>query len=164
MRLLDRYLLRELLVPLAYCLGGFLIFWVSFDLIGDLQDFQAFKLTAKDVAAYYLVMLPEILVTIAPVALLLALLYALTNHARHQELTAMRAAGTRPDSTRIAAGRMAGYSFRPVVGSTRWGAETPSSPVRFSSAALTASAWFVPSMIRGVTKTRRLFRRVVSLE
>ena len=26
MRLLDRYLLRELLVPLGYCLGGFLIF------------------------------------------------------------------------------------------------------------------------------------------
>ena len=30
---------------------------------------------------------------ILPAALLLALLYALTNHARHQELTAMRAAG-----------------------------------------------------------------------
>jgi lipopolysaccharide export system permease protein len=32
-------------------------------------------------------------VVIIPVALLLALLYALTNHARHNELTAMRAAG-----------------------------------------------------------------------
>ena len=28
-----------------------------------------------------------------PIALLLALLYALTNHARHNEITAMRAAG-----------------------------------------------------------------------
>ena len=35
MRLLDRYLLRELLVPLGYCLGGFLIFWISFDLDAD---------------------------------------------------------------------------------------------------------------------------------
>lgn len=33
------------------------------------------------------------LVFVMPVALLLALLYALTNHARHHELTAMRAAG-----------------------------------------------------------------------
>ncbi len=31
--------------------------------------------------------------TILPVALLLALLYTLTNHARHNEITAMRAAG-----------------------------------------------------------------------
>ena len=28
-RLLDRYLLRELLIPLGYCLSGFLIFWIS---------------------------------------------------------------------------------------------------------------------------------------
>ena len=35
---------------------------------------------------------PELLLTVLPVGLLLALLYALTNHARHHELTAMRAA------------------------------------------------------------------------
>jgi len=37
--------------------------------------------------------LPELLTTVLPVALLLALLYTLTNHARHNELVAMRAAG-----------------------------------------------------------------------
>jgi lipopolysaccharide export system permease protein len=93
MRLLDRYLLRELCVPLIYCLAGFLIFWVSFDLFGDLEDFQNAGLGAADVAQYYLVKTPELLVTVLPVALLLALLYALTNHARHNEMVAMRAAG-----------------------------------------------------------------------
>jgi len=93
MRLLDRYLLRELCVPLVYCLAGFLIFWVSFDLFGDLEDFQNAQLGAADVARYYLVKTPELLVTVLPVALLLALLYALTNHARHNEMVAMRAAG-----------------------------------------------------------------------
>ena len=93
MRLLDRYLLRELCVPLMYCLAGFLIFWVSFDLFGDLEDFQNAGLGAADVAQYYLVKTPELLVTVLPVALLLALLYALTNHARHNEMVAMRAAG-----------------------------------------------------------------------
>jgi lipopolysaccharide export system permease protein len=39
------------------------------------------------------VRLPELLVVVLPVALLLALLYALSNHARHHELVAMRAAG-----------------------------------------------------------------------
>lgn len=93
MRLLDRYLLRELCVPLAYCLGGFLIFWISFDLFGELEDFQEAALGAGEIARYYLVKTPELLVTVLPVALLLALLYALTNHGRHNELIAMRAAG-----------------------------------------------------------------------
>ena len=93
MRLLDRYLLRELLVPLSYCLGGFLIFWVSFDLLSELSGFQEENLGVGDIATYYVLKTPELLVVVMPIALLLALLYALTNHARHNELTAMRAAG-----------------------------------------------------------------------
>ena len=45
MRLLDRYLLRELLIPLSYCLGGILIFWISFDLIAGIDDLQRRQLT-----------------------------------------------------------------------------------------------------------------------
>jgi lipopolysaccharide export system permease protein len=45
------------------------------------------------VLEYYTVKTPELMMTVLPIALLLALLYALTNHARHNELTAMRAAG-----------------------------------------------------------------------
>ncbi|MDB6040882.1 MAG: putative permease YjgP/YjgQ family protein [Verrucomicrobiales bacterium] len=93
MRLLDRYLLRELMVPLFYCLSGFLLFWLSFDLFTSLSDFQSRHLTVHDVIDYYLIKMPELLGTIAPVALLLALLYTLTNHARHHELTAIRSAG-----------------------------------------------------------------------
>jgi len=93
MRLLDRYLFRELLAPLAYCLGGFLIFWVSYDAFKSLPDFQEDKLHSFDIIEYYLAMTPEFIVTILPIALLLALLYALTDHARHNEITAMRAAG-----------------------------------------------------------------------
>ncbi len=93
MRLLDRYLLRELLIPFGYCLGGFLLFWISFDLFSEINDFQKQHLQAMDVASYYVAKTPELLVVVLPVALLLSLLYALTNHARHQELTAIRAAG-----------------------------------------------------------------------
>jgi lipopolysaccharide export system permease protein len=94
MRLLDRYLLRELLLPLAYCLGGFLISFVAFDLSTNIADFEKAKLTAPDIAEYYLDRMPEFLVTsyLMPMSLLLALLYALSNHSRHNELTAMRAA------------------------------------------------------------------------
>jgi LPS export ABC transporter permease LptG len=93
MRLLDRYLLRELVVPLAYCLGGFLIFLVFADLVTNIGEFQRKQLLFHDIAEYYLVVTPEYLVLISPIALLLALLYALTNHARHHEITAIRAAG-----------------------------------------------------------------------
>jgi lipopolysaccharide export system permease protein len=93
-RLLDRYLLRELLVPLAYCLGGFLIFFIAFDLIFDINRFQEARLLFMDVAEYYVVTLPEILADmVIPISLLLAALYSLTNLSRHNELTAMRAAG-----------------------------------------------------------------------
>lgn len=93
MRLLDRYLLRELLVPFGYCLIGFLVFWISSDAFAQLADFQKQRLKFGDVIEYYFVRVPEMMVTVLPVAFLLALLYALTNHARHHELTAIRAAG-----------------------------------------------------------------------
>jgi len=93
MRLLDRYLLRELLVPLSYCLSGFLLLWVALDLMAELSSFQKRQMVAGDIAAYYLVKAPEFIVFVLPIALLLALLYTLTNHARHHEITAIRAAG-----------------------------------------------------------------------
>src|SRR5260370_14379699 len=93
MRLMDRYLLRELLVPLGYCLSGFLLLWVTSDLIAELGGLQEKKLHAGDIAQYYLLKTPEFLVLVLPIALLLALLYTLTNHARHHEITAIRAAG-----------------------------------------------------------------------
>lgn len=93
MRLLDRYLLRELLIPFGYCLCGFLIFWDSFDLLYELANFQQRKLTAVEVLTYYGIKTPEILITILPISFLLALLYTLTHLARHHEITAIRAAG-----------------------------------------------------------------------
>lgn len=93
MRLLDRYLLRELLVPFGYCLSGFLVFWISTDLISELDELRKHQLHFTDIVSYYVVRVPEMLVLIVPIALLLALLYALTTHSRHHELTAMRAAG-----------------------------------------------------------------------
>ena len=93
MRLLDRYLLRELLTPLGYCLGGFLLLWITSDLLRQLDDFQAARLGMWDVIEFYAVTCPDFLATVFPMALLLALLYALTNHSRHHEITAIRAAG-----------------------------------------------------------------------
>ena len=93
MRLLDRYLLRELFAMLGLCLCGLLLIYIAFDLIGGLNHYQEAHLQVGDVVELYLVKIPDILVFILPITLLIALLYVLTNHARHHELTAMRAAG-----------------------------------------------------------------------
>jgi lipopolysaccharide export system permease protein len=93
MRLLDRYLLRELLIPLGYCLAGFFIFWISFDLFSNLDKFQKAGLSFGELILYYTVTAPEQIMQVLPISLLLAMLYALTSHSRHNELTAMRAAG-----------------------------------------------------------------------
>ncbi len=93
MRMLDRYLLRELFVPLLYCLVGFQVFWLAFDLYSHLDEYRDAGMSSSQVTQLCLMKLPELLTTVLPVALLLALLYSLTNHARHNELVAMRAAG-----------------------------------------------------------------------
>ena len=93
MRLLDRYLLREFLIPLGFCLGGFLILWVAFDLFGQLHWLQEQGLSVLEMGEYYVFKSPEFLILVLPVALLLAMLYTLTNHARYNEITAIRAAG-----------------------------------------------------------------------
>ena len=93
MRLLDRYLLREFLVPFLYCLTGFFVFWLTVDLLAQLDLFQRHKLSGGDVIKYYLIKTPDPLGVVMPVALLLGLLYSLANHARYNELTAIRAAG-----------------------------------------------------------------------
>lgn len=93
MRLLDRYLVRELMIPFGYCLSGFLVFWISFDLMSDLNEFQSQQVSAAQIALYYMIKLPEMLVMSLPIAFLLALLYAMSNHGRHNELVAIRVAG-----------------------------------------------------------------------
>ena len=93
MRLLDRYLLRELLFPLLCCLGGFFIFFVSADLMNELPMLQGKGLNGWDIAEYYVYKSPELLPTVLPMGLLLALLYALAQHNKHHELVAIRAAG-----------------------------------------------------------------------
>lgn len=93
MRLHDRYLFRELLTPLAFCLGAFLIFWISLFFFTGLDDIREAKLHLGDTLELCLANFPEFLVQMLPILLLLALLYALTQHAKFNELTALRAAG-----------------------------------------------------------------------
>lgn len=93
MRLLDRYILRELLIPLGACLSGFFIFWVAFNLFSELDEFRENEVGAGLILYYYLLISPSLLKVVLPMGLLLAMLYTLAHHARNNEIIAMRAAG-----------------------------------------------------------------------
>ncbi|MFA6543129.1 MAG: LptF/LptG family permease [Limisphaerales bacterium] len=93
MRLLDRYLLRELMVPLLFCLGKFFIIFIAADLMNELPMLQGRGLNGWDVTEYYVCKTPELLANVLPMGLLLAVLYALAQHGKHHELVAIRAAG-----------------------------------------------------------------------
>jgi lipopolysaccharide export system permease protein len=93
MRLLDRYLLRELLTPLAFCLVGIQSLIIFFTVTFDASKIEEAKLNFGESIEYATAASMGYLPYVIPVALLLALLMALTHHARYNELTAMRAAG-----------------------------------------------------------------------
>lgn len=93
MRLLDRYVLRNFLVPFCYAFVGFLAIWLVFDLADNGQDFWEAKVPLWQVAAFYASQLPSIMIICLPVGLLLAVLYSLSHMSRTNELISMLTAG-----------------------------------------------------------------------
>jgi len=93
MKTIDRYILREFLLPFAYCVLAFVMILIVYDLFDKLSTFIKWQVSMKDLARYYFCILPGGMVFMLPMAMLLALLYSLATFARHNELIAMRASG-----------------------------------------------------------------------
>lgn len=93
MKLIDKYLLRQFLVPLGCCLAAFSMIFVIADLFDHLSDFIVAGTPIFQVVRYYAYLLPALLVFIAPISLLLGVLYTLWRLSRNNELTAMRSCG-----------------------------------------------------------------------
>ena len=93
MRKLTRYVLREFLVPLFYCLTGFLSIYVLFDLFGSFSRMYEAKLPVSVAVEYFCGYLAPYFHYMAPAALMLATLYTMWVFCRHSEIVAMRASG-----------------------------------------------------------------------
>jgi len=101
MKLIDKYLLREYLVPLVYCLCGFMMLYIVSGLFDKMGDFikagVSFRATlgffGKFMFAYADQGNISFLVTILPVSLLCGALYSLSKLTRQNELTALCASG-----------------------------------------------------------------------
>jgi lipopolysaccharide export system permease protein len=93
MKLIDRYLLRTLLAPLFYCLFAFSLIYIVYDLFDNLSDFIKAGTPFLQVVRFYVYLIPSVLILIAPISILLAVLYSLSQLTKHNEMTAMRASG-----------------------------------------------------------------------
>jgi len=99
MKIIDRYMLKQYLIPFGYCLAAFSMLYIVLDLFDRFGDFVQAKAALPDVFRYYAYYLFKVngfvpfIVMALPIALLLATLYTLTMFARHNELTAMCASG-----------------------------------------------------------------------
>jgi lipopolysaccharide export system permease protein len=91
--ILDRYLLKNFLVPFFYALFGSLGIWLVYDLGVEGPRFLELHLSFRVIALYYLAQVPYMLVLWMPLAVLLGLLYVLTRMSRRNEIVAMLGAG-----------------------------------------------------------------------
>ncbi|UCB56829.1 MAG: LPS export ABC transporter permease LptG [Candidatus Omnitrophota bacterium] len=93
MKIIDRYIVREFLVPFFYCLTVFISLYVVIDLCGRLEDILKHHVEWSVLLQYYGAFLPIIFVRTAPIAALLSTLYILGNLSKYNEIIALKATG-----------------------------------------------------------------------
>lgn len=93
MRLLDRYLLRQMLAPFLFALAALTGLLLLNQVAAQFPKLVGKGLPWSVIGEFFLLTLPFILVMTAPMSVLLATLYAFTHLAADNEVTAMRASG-----------------------------------------------------------------------
>ena len=93
MRLLSRYLRRELAAPFLFSLGALTSMLLLNQIAKRLPDLVGKGLTGNVISEVLLLSLPFIVALTLPMAVLVAVLYSFSHLAADNELTAMRASG-----------------------------------------------------------------------
>ena len=93
MRILTRYVFREFMLPLFYCLVGFISIYVLFELSGSFSRIADAHPPASVVVRYFCGYIAPFVQYLVPAALMLATLYTMWTFCRHSEIVAMRASG-----------------------------------------------------------------------
>jgi LPS export ABC transporter permease LptG len=91
--LLDRYVIRRLVVPLAMVVVSTALLYVVIDLTDRIDDIGKNDAPLEVVVAYYWNLVPQVIVDVIPFGLLIGVLILLTVLERQQELTALKGAG-----------------------------------------------------------------------
>ncbi len=93
MRLIRRYLLRQLLAPFLFGLGALTSMLILNQVAKRLGDLVGKGLGWQVIAEFFVLSLPFIIALTLPMAVLVAVLYAFTHLSADSEITAMRASG-----------------------------------------------------------------------
>ncbi len=94
MRTLTRYVLKEFLTPVFYCLAAFALLYLVIDLFGEFDKIIPAKPSPRIIMGYMGGVLAKDFQWLVTPSVLLGGLYAMWQLARHSEITAMRATGT----------------------------------------------------------------------
>ena len=93
MKILDRYLTKQLILPIFFCSCTLIFLVLMSDVFGHLDDMVRHKATFRHILPYYLALIPETFVNTIPWASLLGTIYVLTSLNFHNEITAMKVTG-----------------------------------------------------------------------
>lgn len=93
MKIYQRYFAKEIYAAVTLVLIAFLLLFAFFDLIHELEDLGRGGYQLQHALLYVLLTLPGRVYELAPIAVLIGTLYALTLLARHSEITVLRASG-----------------------------------------------------------------------
>ncbi len=93
MKIIDRYMIRHFLKPMATCIVIFSVLVFLGHFFDKLSIFNDYHAHIPDIVAYLVLSLPYWLNIIFPVVTLLALMFSLGPLQQHGEITAMRSAG-----------------------------------------------------------------------
>ena len=93
MRILDRYILKSILVIFAGTVFTFAFLFVLIDMFGNLQDFISKSVSAGVIAQYYISFLPSIVVQTSTMACLISVLFTYSSLNAHNEIIAIRSSG-----------------------------------------------------------------------
>ena len=93
MKILSRYLAKEIYSATAIILIAFLGLFAFFDFVNELDSIGKDSYALHHALIYVLMIMPGRVYELFPIAVLIGTLYALTTLARHSEITVMRASG-----------------------------------------------------------------------
>src|SRR3989338_2306686 len=93
MKILDRYITKQLLVPIFFCSCALIFLFFMADVFDNLSDFLKNRTGFSYLFRYYMALTPSAFIETLSWASLLGTIYVLTNLNYHNEITAMKVSG-----------------------------------------------------------------------
>lgn len=93
MKIIDRYIAKQLLIPIIFCSLTLIFLVFMADIFDYLDEMVRHKTSLSYILKYYFLLIPETFVATISWACLLATIYVLTGFNYHNEIIAMKVAG-----------------------------------------------------------------------